>query len=203
MKRYFLAIVFAVVAVLFIMPKEAQAQYKNSMFGLGVGTHAIFASKTVPSLQLYPTGSFGFESLFKLGHDHWWFDVKLHVGFNANRYHDAYEKLGVLMNLDAGIGVRYYFLTDRIRPFLQFGGGYQRIFYFTNSRKNQDSSISEAADLYLAHQNLGSLNVTPGIEFIYRRNMSIQIAAECQWVIVFNDRQAFGLYPTVMFMFYM
>lgn len=197
MKRNLLALVLAIATVIMFIPEVSHAQYRNSMFGLGLGTHSIFASKEAPSLQLTPTGSIGFESLFKMRNDHWWFGVKLHIGFGASRYEEARENFGVLMHLAAGLGVRYYFLTDRIRPFLQFGGGYNRIFYF------KDEPSSYLVSKYMSHQNLGSLSVTPGIEFVYARNMSIQIAAECEWVIVYNDKQAFGLYPTVMFMFYM
>lgn len=197
MRNRFLALVLAAAAVIMLLPRGAQAQYRNSMFGVGLGTHTIFASKEVPSLQFTPTGSIGFESLFKMRSDHWWFGVKLHIGFGANKYQEARDTFGVLMDLSAGLGIRYYFLTDRIRPFLQLNGGYDRVFYF------KDEPSSYYTEKYMAHQNLGSLGLTPGLEFVFIRNVSLVLSVDCQWVIVYNDRQAFGIYPSLMFMFYM
>ncbi len=200
MKRTFLAATLTLMALFCLFANEAKAQYKNTMFGIGVASHSIFASKDVPSLQFFPSGAIGGESLFKMGQDHWWFGVKLHIGFTAHRDPLVREQLGVLMMLRAGLGVRYVILTDRIRPFIQLGGTYNRIFYFTDDSK---ASVAAAADTYLKHRNLGSLSLTPGVEFVYKRNMSIQVAIDGEWVIVYNDKQAFGLFPSVTFMFYM
>lgn len=196
------------------LPNSAAAQYKNNTFGLDVG----YWRFTQPSLQ-NSDGSpipasrrpmrfshgyrFGGESSFKMNTDHWWFSVGVDVNFlqfsgdSAGTLEEQFDalaadELGTLLGLEAGMGLRYVFLTDRFRPYLQAGLSYMRLFTLTSGANDQcvdttfcDGTLTNSNAL-LTTQNVGALHIQPGAEIILERDIALHLYADVQRWIVLN-----------------
>lgn len=208
-----------VLAVGLLLPGLAHAQYKNSAFSLDLGYEFV----TRPSLTDSKTGSYvsgdhmplrlghsfrlGGEVDFKLHADHWWFFGRLNGKFygydpagdpNSVEYQFddvANDQVGVVLGLEGVLGVRYYFLTDRVRPYLGIGVSYMHLFSFTSATSNTCTiatvcinSNGTVGDNFLAHTNIFAPHVQPGVEFIVVRDVAISLQADLQrWLVINAD----------------
>ena len=149
-----LALVLPIVA-----SSVAQAQYKNSAFGLDVGywfltkpsivdpsTQQPYTARDQLPLRLQGGFRIGGESNFKMDEDHFWFTARVNVGFlqypsgsagstslDEQFDYNASKTLGTMMGIEGQIGVRYVFLTDRFRPYLQGALSYMRLMSFSSA----------------------------------------------------------------------
>jgi len=208
--------------MLLLTPLAANAQYKNTEFGLDVGywlitkprvtdsTGQIIANPDQRPLRISNAVRIGGEANFKMDEDHWWFITRVNVApmwisvsssdDQASRYYDqaAKDDLGVLLGVQGEIGVRYVVFTDRVRPYIQLGLSYLRIFTFS-SLAGTDCGTSAVncgqtgmgtivsgtvSDNFLPHPNIGGAHLEVGTELVFHRDMAIHIFADFdQWII--------------------
>ncbi|MEZ4269886.1 MAG: hypothetical protein R3C68_00125 [Myxococcota bacterium] len=136
---------------LLMIPGLAAAQYKNNSFSLD----ATWMVPVNPFDALDNTGQIvrqieapGYDSTawhlrgktnLKLDSDRWWFSLGVDLalfqhaqssGTGNQAAYDGFAKdsLGTIVGFGGEIGVRYFFLTDRIRPYLQTSLSYMRLF---------------------------------------------------------------------------
>ena len=212
MQRFGILLVLA--AGLFL-PELAHAQYKNSAFALDLGYEfvtrpSLTDNNGVPvtadhlPLRLGHSIRVGGEIDFKLHADHWWFTGRLNGKFfgydpsgdpNSLEYQfdsAANDQVGLVFGLEGVLGVRYYFLTDRVRPYLGIGVSYMHLFNFTSATSNVCSLATvclnnggTVGDNFFAHSNIFSPHVQPGVEFIVVRDFAISLQADLQrWLII-------------------
>ena len=224
--------ILLVLAASLFLPQLAHAQYKNSAFALDIGYETV----TRPSLTNSATGALlsadhlplrvghsfrlGGEIDFKLHADHWWFTGRINgklFGYdpsgdpNSLEYQydtAANDQIGVILGLEGVLGVRYYFLTDRIRPYLGIGVSYMHLFSFTSSTSNVCSlaevclaSGGTVGDNFLPHTNIFAPHLQPGVEFILVRDVALSVQADLQrWLIINADGNwVFGAILGVVF----
>ncbi|MEL6341333.1 MAG: hypothetical protein AAFQ65_15620 [Myxococcota bacterium] len=204
--------IVALVAVFGSIPDEAFAQYKNRTFGLDAGYWVL----TKPSLlddnnAPLPADErplrfdygirVGGESNFKMNSDHWWFTLRVGVGifqYGGDENGDQEERfealandaIGTVMGIEGQMGVRYVFLTDRVRPYLQVAVSYMRLFTFSGSA--DDTCIDQILcgggaitnnDAFLPTQNIGAAHIQPGLELILERDIALHLYMDLQrWV---------------------
>ena len=201
-------------AILWLAPTDSFAQYKNSSFGLDLGGWLITKPTLLDAdgnilaldnrpLRINHGGRAGFESSFKMDDDHFWFTVRGNVGFmefssaagdspEAIFDAEANKALGTLVGFQGSIGIRYYVFTDRIRPYLQASLSYLRLMTFTGSAESActnstvcDTSQTNLANL-LPHPNVGAIHFQPGMEWIFTRDIALNIFADLQRWLIFN-----------------
>ncbi len=201
-----------------VAPEWAFAQYKNTSFGLD-GGYWLISKPTVLNksgevldrdqrpVRLRNGFRFGGETNFKMDADHWWFNGQVHMAFLRHSYQSgtlsgrdktendydrqANKSLGTLFALQAGLGVRYVFLTDRFRPYLQGGLTFTRLFTFAEAAAEPcGASFCGAngtnADEFLPHRNLGGINLTPGAEIIVTRDIALHLFVNLDHWFVYN-----------------
>jgi hypothetical protein len=196
-------------------PTSAAAQYKNSSFGLDMagtfitrpsitdGAGNQLANNQLP-LRLAYGERLGMEVNFKLNEDHWWFSGRLNFslmsfalwGSAAGSPDYLYDKaaqnyIGTELGLQAAPGIRYYFFTDRNRPYLQLSASYMHIFTFSGDAGGAciDPTLCASggayADVLLPHTNLLAVHLQPGVEFIVKRDIALHFAVDVQrWLII-------------------
>lgn len=195
--------------------EDAQAQYKNSVFGLDAGVWLL----TKPSIlddnnDPLPLNDrplrfdygirVGGESNFKMNSDRWWFTVRVSVGvfdFGGDPNGDeddrfnalAAETLGTIMGLEGQMGVRYFIATDRVRPYIQAALSYQRLFSFAGQAGNTciDSLFCQGGtvtneDAFLPTSNISAVHLQPGLELIVERDIALHLFVDLQRWIRFN-----------------
>jgi hypothetical protein len=201
-----------------LLPATARAQYKNSAFGLDVGYWTI-SKPTVQDasrvqwyteldkrpLRLDKGMRIGGQSNFKLDEDHLWFAGGINVGFlqfpsgkstaavGSNDLFDfqASDTLGTILAVEPSMGLRYVFLTDRIRPYLQVSASYLRLMTFS-SVADQDctSQVCQQGNTnqqnYLPHANVGVLHLQPGVEVIFKRDIALHLFFDLQRWVIYN-----------------
>lgn len=209
-----------------LSPESALAQYKNTSFGADAGYWLV----TKPSIVDADTGEIlqpierplrlangfrlGGEVNFKLDADHWWLSNRFNVGFmqyhesqNATEFERQYDRqakeaLGTIMGLQIGIGVRYFFLTDRVRPYVQGGASYMHLLSFRDMSSNCQIPLdaicpgaTSNAAAFLPRRNLIIGHLRPGLEVIVARDTAIHLFADLQQWFVINaaDNQAIVL----------
>ena len=207
----------AALALAILIPNLAQAQYKNQSFGLDAG----FGLVTTPTaanaeadavlpigerpLRLGQAMRLGGESNFKMNSDNWWFTSRLNLSMlsfgpdGSGSIDSAYDQaasdtLGNIFGVEAGIGVRYFFSTDKIRPYLGVSTSYLRLFSFNSAA--EDPCTDEAAcgegvgsanlDNFLPHPNVGAVHLQPGIEIIVDRDIAVHLFADLQHWFLWN-----------------
>ncbi len=203
-----------VVVVLWLTPLSAFAQYKNSAFGLSLGTWSISQPSLLDSDgDVHPIDSrplrinqglrFSFDSSFKMNDDHWWLNTGATVGllrFNPQggaALEEAFDEeanniLGTLMGIEASLGLRYYFLTDRMRPYLQASLSFLRMLTFTDRAEVacELGSLCETdrtnLDNFLPHPNVGAVHLQPGFEWIFTRDIGLNVFIDFQRWLIFN-----------------
>ena len=210
-----------------LAPTPAAAQYKNSAFGLDVGGWLISKPSVVNSsgellradkrpLRLANGLRLGGETNWKMDVDHWWLTFRVSAAFlqytNSegtsleNQYDQlARESLGTLFGIQGLMGIRYFFMTDRFRPYMQLSMSYMRMFSFSSSA---DSSCAvnlvcpggdngDNINNFLPHPNVGAFHLQPGVELIISRDVALHIYGDLQhWIIINasdNDAVVIGL----------
>ena len=175
----------------------------------------IIASPDNRPLRLSNGWRLGGETNFKMSSDHWWFSGRVNVGIlsypdptidskstAADKFdHEASKALGTLLGVEAGIGVRYIIFTDRVRPYLQLSLSYLRLFTFADAAGADCSGAdvvgctdgsSNSTD-YLPHPNVGGIHLQPGLEYVFTRDMAINVFADVQRWLLFNAPGNFGV----------
>lgn len=202
--------------VVLLLPSAGWAQYKNASFGLDF-SYILFP--TLPSIyddqhnyidiasnrgdRLQNGFRLGGEYNFKLKHDHWWFDARIDMTLyghasgsgdtlTANFDALAAKTIGEVLGIDGGVGIRYYFLTDYIRPYLQLGLSVEHLFSFASdaSATCTDPGFCPDGDTFgnefLPHTTFLALHASPSIEFIVVQDIALHIIIDLQRWIVFG-----------------
>ena len=207
----------AMLVITWIIPGTATAQYKNQSFGLDAG----FGLITTPSvaniagdgvaspgerpLRMGQSLRLGGESSFKMNSDHWWFSSRLNLAMltfgpdGSGSLDDTFDQaakdsIGNLFGVEAGIGVRYVFATDKIRPYIQVASSYLRLFTFSSAAEDPCTNLTacgEGVDSthlsnFLPHANVGKLHLQPGIEIIVERDIALHIFADIEHWFLWN-----------------
>lgn len=215
MRHFWLA--FALTSAIAAFPNEAHAQYKNRAFGLDVGYWALTKPSILDEdgrllppderpLRLDYGVRIGGESNFKMSSDHWWLTLRVGVGlfqfydgggFDDDGFGDiddifdseAANDVGEVFGIEAQTGIRYVFLTDRVRPYLQYAVSYMRFVGFTGDpglpclRSTFCDSEISAGDAFLPTKNIPAIHVQPGLEFIVKRDLALHVFLDIQrWV---------------------
>jgi len=202
---------------LFAVPSQALAQYKNASFGFDTAGWLLTLPSAVDDagnvlpldnrpMRLGKGLRFGGETNWKLNHDQWWFTGRVNVAFmtfpsgdEAGTIQEQYDSaastsIGTVFGVEAGIGIRYFFLTDRIRPYIQMGTSYMRLFTLSTVADEVctgNAEICEPGDYsnsenFFGHPNVGALHIQPGLEWVFTRDMALHIYADTQYWIIFN-----------------
>jgi len=212
MKRHF----FFSILILSLWPLGASAQYRNQSFGLDAGgwlltkpslvddSGALLAVDKIP-LRLSNGFGLGGETNFKMAQDRWWFSARVRFGFLQYAVNDfgtateiefdreARKTLGTLLGIEGGMGVRYMFMTDRVRPYLQLGLSYMRLMTFSSSASSTcDPTLdlvcggdTSYETLFLPHPNVGGLNGQFGVEITMMRNVALHLFSNAgRWLVL-------------------
>ena len=139
----------------------------------------------------------GGETNWKLNHDQWWFTGRVNFAFmtyssgsasgDLQEQFDAAasETIGTVFGVEAGIGVRYFFLTDRIRPYLQVGTSYMRLFTLNTvagevcSGVTCEAAIAEDSPMRKLFRppQYWWVSYQPGLEWVFKRDMALHFYA--------------------------
>jgi hypothetical protein len=101
------------------------------------------------------------------------------------------------MGVDGQVGVRYYFMSDHFRPYLQVALGYLHIFSFganaTAPCYEDICSIygagsSSYADNFMPRNNFLTVHVSPSAEIIVRRDLGLHLILDYQRWVTFRGR---------------
>ena len=199
-------------ALLVLVASPAKAQYRNKSLGFDLSYMGVLKPPITGAdgLVLDPGDRgdritrgirLGGEGSFKLHRDHWWFTARLDVmsfmygnpqgdSFNEIAERLAKQKLGFNMGLEGLGGVRYYFFTDRVRPYLQLSLSYLHIFSFGSAASSPctndnvcDGTVS-FGDALMPRRNFLGLHASPSIEFIVSRDVAIHVILDyARWVV--------------------
>ena len=187
-------------------PVGASAQYRNQSFGLDLGGWLLTKPAIVDDsgaslpidripLRLSNGVGLGGETNFKMSQDHWWFSARVRFGFLQYAVNDlgtaieiefdrsAKDTLGTLLGVEGGMGIRYMFMTDRVRPYMQLGLSYMRLMTFSSSAASTCDPNLEIVcggdysneTLFLPHPNVGGVNGQLGVEITMMRNIALHI----------------------------
>lgn len=213
---------FLALVMVLCLPGTAWAQYKNSSFGLD-GSYVLFP--VLPSIydgqgnyinidsnrpdRLQYGIRLGGEYNFKLHADHWWFDVRLDLTiygwpnpsatdpFLAAYDSTAANTVGTVLGVDGLVGVRYYILTDHIRPYIQLGLSLEHLFSFaadvdstctatTAKGLNLCPDGDTFGNEFLPHTTFLGLHVSPSIEIILQQDIALHLILDVQRWVIFN-----------------
>jgi hypothetical protein len=225
MAHRYLSFCFLALVALLALPATAHAQYKNKSFGVDVSYQLITKPNITAGrpLQVVPRGDrgdrlhdgirVGGEGSFKLHHDHWWFNTRLDLSFlgyghglsasptSLEGQADLLgsQNMGLNMGVDGQVGVRYYFLTDHFRPYLQGSISYMHIFSFgaNASQLCPDSVLCVDAtgtnsgsygDNFMPRTNIFAVHVAPSFEVILRRDLALHVILDYQRWVVFRGK---------------
>ena len=195
-------------------PLSGHAQYKNQTLGFDAG---IWTPETPPitnedgtvlapdrrPLRLNQGLRVGGEANFKLNADRWWMTLKVSLGM---LFFDVGDFLGTLEQqfdaqasatvgeipifaLEGQMGIRYFFATDRIRPYMQVATSYSRLLTFAEL---SDDTCSDPVfcsngpsnkDAFLPTSNIGALHLQPGLEYVFQRDVAVHVYVDIQrWI---------------------
>ena len=199
---------YSLVGILFTIclwpSDEAFAQYRNNSLTLDAGGGVTLSESSLtkdgaviadPEKRGNPIkwqGNLGVSYNQKLGHDRWWLSVAFGLGFfgtgstgDAATFGErAEEQVGNTIGLETSMGVRYYFATDRIRPYVQPAMSYTRLFYLVGDVDAPCDTPEDCPDgesnavAYMPHPNIGSLLGRLGLEWIIDRNFALHFYTE-------------------------
>ena len=187
---------YALVTLLWLSmtSSSAHAQYRNQLFSLGGGTHRIIGDN--PNLQIGSAFMLGGEYLWRMLDNHWWFGLKVNIGFRKHLDPFADNVFGTFLESKPGIFLRYVILTDDIRPYVQLGSSFSSLWFFKDAGE-------QAMANYLPHSNWGSLSLGLGLEYVYARNMSFSLSAEGEWMFIWSSPDSRGIHLTALLNFYL
>lgn len=158
---------------------RAEAQYKNGQFGFEGGYSFISEDSGLDANSFI----LGLRGAYK-GTDHWWFSARAGVGFRGELSPTS-QKTVVVFNL-MPVDVRYYFMTDRVRPFLALGSTFNFLFN-TN----------------LATSVIWGPQLSAGIEIRLQRDLFLGFQADGGWGFVFEGPDAPFATATVQLLFFL
>lgn len=197
-----------------VAASPAFAQYKNQTLGFDAGPWfphrpSVEESPGQPAspdsrpLRFGGGLRIGGESNFKMNSDRWWFTLRISVGMlflnpgdiggGINQQFDALASQTVgdipIFALEGQMGTRYFFSTDRIRPYLQAAISYTRLLTFADLADDtctdptfclEDTSNQDA---FLPTSNIGAVHLQPGLEYVFKRNTAFHVYVDVQrWV---------------------
>ncbi len=209
-------------AILSTLPSTASAQYKNKAFGLDIGYWMLTKPTVLDGSGgiINPASNrpnrlanglrFGGETLLKLDHDNVWFVGRVNLAFlqysvnssatDIERDFDqaAKESVGTVFGIQGQLGIRYLFLTDNFRPYIQGGMSFMYLLTFSSESDGDCTiflcnGIGTNEDNFLPHQAVGAFHLEPGVEVIMSRDFAIRIYADIQRWIVFNATDNYGV----------
>ena len=157
---------------------EAEAQYKNGQIGFEAG-YFFLGEEGLLDQHAFLVALRG---AYKAS-DHWWFTARAGVSFRGEP--QLSEKTVVLFHLTP-IDARYYFATDRLRPFVGLTNSFQ--FLFNNST---DSTVWWGP------------GVVAGLEIFLRRDMFLGIQADTSWMFVFEGPDVPMVTTTAQILFFL
>jgi hypothetical protein len=193
----------------------AAAQYKNESFALdagywGVTRPSMLAADGTPlvgakrPLRLQEGLRIGGSYNVKLDADHTWWIFRVNVGalrfgvvdspvhFDDRADEAADLAIGTVLGIEGMLGVRYFFATDQVRPYLQAATSYMRLLSFSDAIEEScaaefcGSGETTNLEAYLGHRNVFMLHLQPGIEFILQRDLALHLYADLNRWIIFN-----------------
>lgn len=199
------------------VPKQAQAQYKNRSLGFDLSYQLISKPTIYAADGNYLPSSgrgnrlnngikLGGEGSFKLHRDHWWFNARIDfslLGFGRPKGDSdeaistrvAADALGTMLGVGGLAGVRYYFLTDHFRPYLQLSLSYMHIFPFgplgSKPCYPTDSPLCTGGTYgqeFLPKTNILAVHATPSFEFIIHRDVALHVILDYQRWVVFSGQ---------------
>ena len=210
----------ALLVALFLWPLPAWAQYRNHSIGFDFSYLQILKPSVLAGGALLDPGArgdrltyglrLGGEYNVKLHRDHWWLSTRLNlldVAFRRPGFNNADQaaetlaalNLGFNMGLEGMLGLRYYWLTDRFRPYLQVSLGYMHIFSFGSQASaacadtggfglcNTANGDTYSDDL-MPRRNFMPLHVSPSFEVIVARDVALHFILDYSRWIVFRGR---------------
>lgn len=217
MRNQGLLALLLLVAGISALPSPAAAQYKNSEFGLDVGGWVISTPSVVKAGQLIEFDKrpmrlsnglrLGGQANFKLDEDHWWFTSRVSVGFlqfgagnmggSIDQQFDfaASDSLGTIFGIEGGLGLRYLFLTDRVRPYIQGSLSYLQLMTFASVAEEYCSTSfcdtystqgATNANEFMPHPHVGGLHLQPGIEYLFTRDIGFDFFIDLQHWLIYN-----------------
>lgn len=160
-------------------PRSAAAQYKNAQVGFDVG-YSFMEEKS--GLDAHAV-LVALRGAYKAS-DNWWFSARAGVSFRGERG-DRSDNTVVLLHLQP-VDARYYFLTDRLRPFV----GVTNAFTF------------------LANEtlpwNVGwSPGVNAGLEIRLRRDLYLGFEVDAYYNLVFEGPDHAAVTGTTQLLFFL
>lgn len=160
-------------------PEVAQAQYKNGQIGVDVGYFFMEADSGLDEHGFLVA----LRGAYKAS-DHWWFTARAGVSFRGEQSNLSNSTV-VLFHLQP-VDARYYFLTDRIRPFV----GVTTAFTF------------------LANQTLPwgvgwAPGANAGIEIRLQRDMYIGFEVDGYYNLIFEGDDHFALTASSQLIFFL
>lgn len=158
--------------------------------------------------------SIGGEINYKL-EDHWWITGSLHLGFfnlgnggtcayddsiaDENTRQQAFDtciaaEIGTVVGINGGLGIRYFFLTDQVRPYVQLAASY---LHLVSTRATANDICSPEGvdlcgqdltyyDIFMPQRHVGVIHFRPGIELIVKRDIALHFFADLQYWVVIN-----------------
>lgn len=159
------------------VPSEAQAQYKNGQIGFEGGYMFLGSKSGLDSNGVLV----GLRGAYK-GSDNWWFTARAGISFRGEEFSD---RTVVLFHL-VPAAVRYYFFTDRFRPFLGVTNSFQFL-----ANNTGPSSV------------FWGPGVNGGMEFRLKRDLYLGFQADAFWMFVFQGPDAPLITTTVQLNFFL
>lgn len=185
-------IVVTLVALGAALP-SAHAQYRNQIFAVGGGYHRLMNDNL--DLQLTGGAMIGGEYLWRMMDDHWWFGVKVDIGFRQHQDEYADVNIGTLLESKPGVFLRYVILTHNFRPFIQFGTSFSTLWYFSQPS-------ADVISQYLPHTNWGTVNAMLGVEYVFTRNMALLLGVDGEWMFIWSAADSRALQFRALLNFY-
>lgn len=145
---------------------DAEAQYKNGQIGFEGGYMFLGEDTGLDSHGFL----LGLRAAYKAS-DHWWFTAKGGVSFRGEQGRS--QRTVVLLHV-VPVDARYYFLTDKVRPYLGVTNSFQFLF---------NTGVVQSSVFW-------GPGVTGGVEFRVARDIFIGLEADAYWMFVFEGPDA-------------
>ncbi|MEO1170471.1 MAG: hypothetical protein AAFX94_00235 [Myxococcota bacterium] len=204
----------AVIAACLLFPGSASAQYKNQTLGFDAGIwipdqppvtddQGNLLSPDQRPLRFNQGLRIGGEANFKMNSDRWWMTLRVSMGMlffdvgdflgSLEQQFDAQASATVgeipIFALEGQMGLRYYFFTDRIRPYAQVAISYTRLLTFAELANDTCSdpvfcsSQPSNKAAFLPTSNIGAIHLQPGLEYVFKRDVAIHFYLDVQrWI---------------------
>lgn len=158
---------------------EAQAQYKNGLIGFEGGYFLMGKDSQLDEHSFLLALRGGYK-----GTDNWWFTARAGVSFRGEQ-NPLSNRTVVVFNL-MPVDVRYYFMTDNLRPFVGVGSTFNFLF-----NQSIESSV------------FWGPQAEAGIEFRLRRDMFLALEVDAGYALVFEGPDAPFVTATAQILFFL